>query len=363
MKTDCTPNATRTTRSPTSDANAAGPQAGTKSIRDECLALVQTHMPQILNGESETSQARFKQQSSKRSDSPHLNGEVQVNKKPRREAEIQSPGDRLALAGEPKIQGDNHYTQLTQKTQANAPPLTIGRIQDPVNKNAAGDERHTFQIGSGTAPSYPEKGKKMEQMNRQHGLDNAQGHQVLKDAMLAKPLPNGLTEGQQRDVATAANIVGISEQRRSPFMAHTSAQRIDHASDPNRTESPESVFGKKSGGINQPGTLPASGKGAKQDFKDFEKDIAQGQIPPEGTPARPIYDNVRQQQADLMNGGFSPKAVERLQKEGASREFIVASQMARMTSAASRDAAQMTGQLPYNLRSLKEKPPIDGGGA
>lgn len=50
--------------------------------------------------------------------------------------------------------------------------------------------------------------------------------------------------------------------------------------------------------------------------------------------------------------------MERLGREGASREFMVDAAHTRMRSAATREAAMTTGQLPYGLRSLR-RPPAD----
>ena len=288
-----------------------------------------------------------------RSDNSHLHQQTEVNGKPRREAEIKSPVDRLILAGEPKVQRDNNYTQTKQVTQAGNPPLPTGRIQDPGTKNAASDERHTFQLGKQGAPTYPAKGNELAQLQKTHGLSNQQAHQLVKTAMLVKPLPNGLQEGEQRGLATTANVIGISEARRDPYMAFTSAQRVDHSSDGRHTESPVSTFGKRNGRTSEAGTLSASGKGAKRDFAQFADQISNGQIPPEGTSARRIYDNVSRPQATLMKEGISEAAIARQLREGVPEKDIVDGQLARGRSAASREAAQMTGQLPYNLRPLK----------
>ncbi|MFY0565817.1 hypothetical protein ACN28E_18495 [Archangium lansingense] len=226
-------------------------------------------MPAELQRTRHTSIARFEQQRLSSAE-PHLLQSTHVNKKPRREAQVKTSSDRLSLAAESKVQGDNHYTQLTQALQEGQQPSIVGRFQDPTQKKAAIDERFIYQRGKSTPPSYPEKARDLERMKTNHDLTDAQVAKEVKNAMRVSPLQYG-TKEQQGSVATIANLIGISEQRRDPYMAFTSAQRIDYASAPQHSESPTTLFGKKKGKTNLAGTLPASGTGAKASIQEGQR--------------------------------------------------------------------------------------------
>jgi hypothetical protein len=192
----------------------------------------------------------------------------------------------------------------------------------------------------------------MSRMIASEGMTDAEAFEQLGKTMMVEPLD--VSPEYHRPLMTTANIIGIAEQRRDPYMGLSSAQTIDHASDPESGLSPADVFGKerkKSKG-NDPGMLPASGTGAKEEFSEMRADLEQGHDP--STPAgQRISGNIAKQHLALMRKGFNSEQAQKLLQRGYDRSFVQEAMLARMRSSATRTAAKMTGQLPYNLRSLR----------
>lgn len=301
-----------------------------------------------------TADARFRQQveSHPSVGRRNLHGRAVVNRTTRRSAEIREPTDRAVLAGEPRSD-DVHYVRLSQSPAPNAPPLVAGRLQDPRNANLP-NERHIFEERTRGAPSYPREAAHMEAMARSSGRPH---HEIFEDtvrAMEVSPLATSDPD-EQRHLVTTANIVGIAEQRRDPFMGFASAQALVHAASPESMATPRGVFGQRQGRVNLPGSLPASGTGATAQFRAFRADVEAGRAPTSEASHR-IRRNIWEQHSAMMRSGFDPERAAQLAEEGQSRDFVSDAMTARMRSAASRRAARATGQMPYNLRSLRYDP-------
>ncbi|MCU0286336.1 MAG: hypothetical protein MUF15_08035 [Acidobacteria bacterium] len=309
---------------------------------------------EALNRAMSTATARYAQQSQQEELPDHLKGNAIVNKKERREAEIKSPRDRILLSGENKGEDEDlHYVQLTQRPSPAEEPIVVGRLQDPTNKNAPLTERHIFERGTRGAPTYPKEAQNLSAIKTEHDMSDAEVFQQVGNALMVQPLDPNLSEKEMQHVITPANIIGISEQRREPGMGFLSAQTIDFASHPKAKKKPQDVFGKKDGKINRPGLLPASGTGATQNFKDFRAALEKGEKPT-SPEAKKIYKNMKEQHKFQMGRGFSQKTMKRLHEEELPREQIHKAAVMHMQSAATRKAARMINQLPYDLRSLQE---------
>jgi hypothetical protein len=310
-----------------------------------------------LRRASETSRARFDFQAQGAAALPaHLTQRVDVRGTERSMAEVTSPHDRLLLAAQER-DPTGHYAQLQQRPSESAPPIVAGRLQDPPDDNRP-RERFIYAQGGRGAPSYPSEAGHLGSMIGA-GSSSSQVFGQVARAMTGEPL--GTTdEREQRHLMTTANIVGIAEQRRDPFMGLTSAQTIVDASTPGSTLTPAEVFGRRSAGrggrsTNLPGILPASGTGATGEFRAFQQDLGAGRMPASDSGRR-LFENISAQHARLGEQGIDEAAMGRLHAEGMDREFILQSQAARARSAATREAAYMTGQLRYRLRSLRGRP-------
>jgi hypothetical protein len=301
-----------------------------------------------------TADARFRQQvaSHPSEEREHLHGEAVVNRTTRRSAEIRDPTDRAVLAGEPRS-GGVHYVRLSQAPAPSAPPLVAGRLQDPRNANLP-NERHIYEERTRGAPSYPREAAHMEAMARSSGRSH---HEVFEDTVRAMEVSPLATSDpvEQRHLVTTANIVGIAEQRRDPFMGFASAQTLAHAASPGSTATPRGVFGQRQGRVNLPGSLPASGTGATAQFRGFRADVEAGRDPT-SEASRRLRRNIWEQHSAMMRSGFDPERAAQLAEEGESRDFISDAMAARMRRTATHRAARATGQMPYNLRSLRYDP-------
>ncbi|MFP5287373.1 MAG: hypothetical protein ACLGI9_16675, partial [Thermoanaerobaculia bacterium] len=281
---------------------------------------------------------------------PHLFGSAEVRGVDRRSAEVREPADRLVLSAEPRVgPRDPHYTQLRQSASAAAPPLVVGRFQDPTSANAAPLERHIYEQGARGAPSYPREASHMSGMA---AADPRSPFAALESAMLARPFASAVPdEATQRHLMTAANIIGIAEQRRDPFMGLASAQTIARGARADEPSSPAEVFGQRRGRVNLPGLLPASGTGAVAAFREFRSDL-QADAPPSTPSSVRLSGNIEEQHSSLMRMGIDQGNLDRMAARGDSEESIRQAALLRARSAATRQAAMMTGQVRYGLRSL-----------
>jgi hypothetical protein len=306
--------------------------------RDEVMADIDVHAE--LTRAMHTADARFARQAQQPME-PHLSGTTEVRGRERRTAIVTSSSDRLLLAAEPRSE-HSRYVQLQRDTGAG--PVPVGRSQDP--QHLPDSERHLYAMGSRGAPSYPAEARQLSQMapSPHAQFQRLQDEMLVEGPMAASP--------QASHLATTANIIGIAEQRRDPYMAFASAQSIQRAATEGSGDTPESVFGRRSGNVNLSGTLPASGTGAVGVFRAVRESLEQGTAPP--PRAARVIENMADVQQSLMVQGFDQTQAQHLAEEGMSREFIADAMTARMRSAASRIAARMTGQSTYNLRSLTQ---------
>jgi hypothetical protein len=299
----------------------------------------------------ETADSRYRHQASTAFAGPHLFGTTEVRGVERRSAEVREPVDRLLLSAEPRLgPRDPHYTQLRQSADPTSDPFIVGRFQDPTSRNAAPNERHIYEQGTRGAPSYPREASHLS------SLDNP--FAALESAMLVEPMEEVTDEASQRHVMTTANILGIAEQRRDPFMALSSAQTIVRAARTDDPPTPSEVFGRRQGRQNLPGLLSASGTGAVAAFRGFRSDL-ESEAPPSTTSSERLHENISEQHIDLMRMSMDQGSLDRMAEEGLSPEFIRDAAVMRGRSGATRQAARMTGQLRYNLRSLLP-PPSEG---
>jgi hypothetical protein len=298
----------------------------------------------------ETADARFQHQADTLLPGPHLTGTTEVRGVERRTAEVREPADRLLLAAEERSDPrDPHYTQLQQSADTETPPIITGRAQDPTTRNAAPTERHIYEQGTRGAPSYPREASNLSSLA---GDDPHQPYTLLENTMLVQPISSEVPdEATQRHLMTTANIVGISEQRRDPYMALASAQTLTNAARSEEPPSPREVFGERQGRVNLPGLLPASGTGATGDFREFRSDIEE-EAEPSTTASERLRENIAQQHTGLMRMGIEQENLDRMASEGLSGEFIHDAALMEAQSAATRLPAMMTGQLPYDLRPL-----------
>jgi hypothetical protein len=311
-----------------------------------------------LQRASQTSHARYEAQSARLGgDRPsHLDQRVQVGRVERRMAEITSPSDRLALSAEERTP-TGHYVQVQQRPTPSAAPVVSGRLQDPVSAHLP-RERHIYEHRARGAPSYPREAGHFNSTISSGSMSSPEVFGQIRDAMMVEPLAASSSEAEQRHVLTTANIVGVAESRRDDFMGLTSAQTIAQAAEPESALTPTEVFGRhqpargSTRSSNLPGLLPASGTGATAQFRDFHSDITAGRTPTSAHGSR-LFENISQQHSAMMESGYSQESVDRLRDDGMSEEFIAESQMTRMRSAATREPAMMTGQLPYRLRTLR----------
>jgi hypothetical protein len=296
----------------------------------------------------ETADARFQHQADTLLPGPHLTGTTEVRGVERRTAEVREPADRLLLAAEDRSDPrDPHYTQLQQSADTETPPIITGRAQDPTTRNAAPTERHIFEQGTRGAPSYPREASNLSSLAEENPR---QPYALLENTMLVQPIASEVPdEATQRHLMTTADIIGISEQRRDPYMSLASAQTITNAA---RSEEPpplSEVFGERRGRENLPGLLPASGTGATADFRELRADLEADQ-PPSTSSSQRLFDNISEQHLDLMRQSIEPENLQRMAAEGYTD--IPAMARVRAESAATRLAARETGQLPYDLRTL-----------
>lgn len=298
------------------------------------------------------SDSRYAKQSEMLEEMPeHLKQTTTINRKQRRLATIQSPSDRMALSSEPKPQSQLHYVATQQSPGKGQPPIKVGRVQDPRNKNASERERHIFEQGTRGAPSYPKEATNLNKIGTSQNFTHPQLFGQINKAMSVDPI-DVTGEKEQRHLMTTANIVGIAESRRDPFMGFSSTQTFDFAEQEDSKLTPDEVFGKRSGKKNLPGVLPASGTGAVGMFRSFRSDVEKGQQPTDEHGKR-LYKNIRRQHLALMRQGYHPATVKRLLAEGMSPADIRIAMRARMRSAATRRAAYNSGQLRYRLRNLR----------
>jgi hypothetical protein len=309
-----------------------------------------------LQHASATSRARFDFQSlGAAAMPPNLAQTAEVRGRQRTMAEVTSPSDRLLLAAQERTPS-GHYVQIQQRPALSSAPIVTGRLQDPQSAHLP-RERYIYEQGAWGPPSYPREASHFNAMVSSGSMTSPQVFGQIQNAMMAAPLATG-SESEQRHLMTTANILGIAEQRRDPYMALTSAQTIADAATPGSALTPTSVFGQQGPARgrgrrpNLPGRLPASGTGATADFRAFHADVAGG-IQPASDSGQRLFTNVQDTHLRLGEQGFDEAAVNRLHREGMSREFIMEGQQARMRSAATREAAMMTGQLRYRLRSLR----------
>jgi hypothetical protein len=307
----------------------------------------------------ETADARYRHQAASATAGPHLFGSAEVRGVDRRSAEVREPADRLVLSAEPRVgPRDPHYTQLRQSAGAAAAPLVVGRFQDPTSRNAAPRERHIYEQGARGAPSYPREASHMSGMA---AADPRSPFAALESAMLARPFAASVPdEATQRHLMTTASIIGIAEQRRDPFMGMASAQTIVHGARADEPPSPSEVFGERRGRVNRPGLLPASGTGAVAAFREFRSDL-EADAPPSTPSSVRLRENIEEQHSGLMRMGIDQENLDRMAARGDSEESIRQAALLRARSAATRQAAMMTGQVRYGLRSLL--PPAERGDA
>ncbi|RDU94725.1 hypothetical protein [Trinickia dinghuensis] len=287
-----------------------------------------------------TADTRFAHQISSETQ-PHLQGETEVRNKKRRVAEIQTPQDRLQLAAEPRS-NESNYVQLRRRIGNES--VTVGRSQNP--SHLPDHERHLYSAGSRGAPSYPAEARHLSQM----ADSDREAFALVQSEMMLEPVT--VPQAHAVHLATTANIVGIAEQRRDPYMALASAQSIAHGAMEGSEDTLPSVFGQRNpkGSGNLPGSMPATGTGAVASFRGVRGALEDGT---DTSPASTsVLSHMESTHRDLMASGFDAEQARVLAADGWSHSDIIESQAARMRSAATRDAARMTGQMPYRLRSL-----------
>lgn len=307
---------------------------------------------------------------------------------------------------------EHGYVQLSQRFGDKM--VTTGRSQDPFTKRAPERERHQYQMGMRSPPSYGEDADYFEPLGATVFEDIERTMLVDPTEMSTVPPPppppppskrsrrasSSPTDAEamehyQKRKATLANIIGISETRRDPAMGLFSAQAIHEATREGSTATPRSVFGhveervvkprrrkakkpKKKGElermessrrrkkkrvrkVSHPGTLVASGAGATAQFRALRSKIMAGEAVPKKHEEgfRRIRDSALKTSRRLAESGFDPKDVRRLQETRTpggeymfSDKEVEAGVRARMISAMTRRPSAMLGLSRYDLRPL-----------